>query len=104
MLLSAPLSALLDNEVKVSAELCNFRNSRVNLLVVKLQSDQLKQLSRPQTVKRIWAYIREHDLQDPKDKRMIICDDSMRAIFRIDKIHMFTMNKILNQNLYNPDE
>ncbi|KAL8693532.1 MAG: hypothetical protein Q9218_001657 [Villophora microphyllina] len=75
--LSAPLSALLDGEY---------------------------QLSRPQTVKRIWAYVREHDLQDPGDKRWIRCDDALRAVFKSDKVHMFTMNKLLAQNLYNPDE
>jgi hypothetical protein len=26
------------------------------------------------------------------------------AVFKQDKIHMFTMNSILSQNLYNPDE
>ena len=62
------------------------------------------QLSRPQTVKRIWQYIREHELQDPKDGRQIRCDDAMRAVFKSDKVHMFTMNKVLNQNLYNPEE
>ncbi|MCJ1262032.1 hypothetical protein MMC22_001901 [Lobaria immixta] len=61
-------------------------------------------LSRPQTVKRIWAYVREHDLQDPSDKRMIRCDDAMRAVFKQEKVHMFTMNKLLGQNLYSQDE
>ncbi|KAL6716180.1 hypothetical protein ACLMJK_005746 [Lecanora helva] len=77
LMLSPALSALLDNEPK---------------------------LSRPQTVKRIWAYVRENDLQDPSDKRMIRCDDNMRAVFKQDKVHMFTMNKILSQNMYNVDE
>lgn len=77
LMLSPPLSALLDNEIK---------------------------LSRPQTVKRIWAYVRAKDLQDPSDKRMIRCDDALRAVFKQDKVHMFTMNKILSQNLYVPDE
>ncbi|CAF9908586.1 MAG: hypothetical protein ALECFALPRED_004684 [Alectoria fallacina] len=77
LMLSPPLSALLDNEIK---------------------------LSRPQTVKRIWAYVRANDLQDPSDKRMIRCDDALRAVFKQDKVHMFTMNKILSQNLYVPDE
>lgn len=61
-------------------------------------------LSRPQTVKRLWQYIREHNLQDPNDRRHIRCDDAMRAVFKQDRIHMFTMTKILNQNLYSPDE
>ncbi|KAF2740433.1 SWIB-domain-containing protein [Polyplosphaeria fusca] len=61
-------------------------------------------LSRPQTVKKIWEYVKERDLQDPADKRQIRCDDSMRRVFKQDRVHMFTMNKILNQNLYAIDE
>ncbi|KAL4884431.1 SWIB/MDM2 domain-containing protein [Aspergillus karnatakaensis] len=61
-------------------------------------------LSRPQTVKKLWEYIHEHDLQDPADRRQIRCDDAMRAVFKQDRIHMFTMTKILSQNLYSPDE
>lgn len=75
--LSAPLSALLDGEV---------------------------QLSRPQTVKRIWEYVKEHSLQDPGDKRMLLCDAPMKAVFKQDKVHMFTMNKILGTHLYAADE
>ncbi|PVH96011.1 SWIB/MDM2 domain-containing protein [Periconia macrospinosa] len=62
------------------------------------------QLSRPQTVKKIWEYVKMNDLQDPNDKRQIRCDDAMRAVFKQDRVHMFTMNKILNQNLYAVDE
>jgi len=62
------------------------------------------QLSRPQTVKKIWEYVKERELQDPDDRRQIRCDDAMRAVFKQDRVHMFTMNKILNQNLYAVDE
>lgn len=62
------------------------------------------QLSRPQTVKKIWDYVKARDLQDPADKRQIRCDDAMRAVFKTERVHMFTMNKILNQNLYAQDE
>ncbi|KAJ5761197.1 hypothetical protein N7520_008353, partial [Penicillium odoratum] len=61
-------------------------------------------LSRPQTVKKVWQYIRDNELQDPSDRRQIRCDDAMRAVFKQDRVHMFTMTKILNQNLYSPDE
>ncbi|EEH06419.1 SWIB/MDM2 domain-containing protein [Histoplasma capsulatum G186AR] len=61
-------------------------------------------LSRPQAVKKVWQYIRENNLQDPADRRQIRCDDLMRAVFKQDRIHMFTMTKILNHNLYNLDE
>jgi upstream activation factor subunit UAF30 len=62
------------------------------------------QLSRPQTVKKIWEYVKERDLQDPEDKRQIRCDEPLRAVFKQDRVHMFTMNKILSQNLYAIDE
>jgi upstream activation factor subunit UAF30 len=68
------------------------------------QTDLPFQLSRPQTVKKIWEYVKARDLQDPADKRQIRCDDAMRAVFKQDSVHMFTMNKILNMNLYPVEE
>jgi upstream activation factor subunit UAF30 len=47
-------------------------------------------LSRPQTVKRIWEYIKGNSLQDPSDGRFILCDGPMKAVFNTDKLHMFT--------------
>lgn len=92
--LSEPLSALLGEVTVSSFCIIGFMSS---LLIIA-------QLSRPQTVKRVWQYIREHELQDPSDRRQIRCDEAMRAVFKQDRVHMFTMTKILNQNLYNPDE
>jgi upstream activation factor subunit UAF30 len=57
-------------------------------------------LSRPQCVKKIWQYVKSRDLQDPADKRQIRCDDRMRAVFKSDRVHMFTMNKVLATQLY----
>ncbi len=64
----------------------------------------LDQMSRPQITKQIWVYIKSNDLQDPSDKRYIICDSRMREVFKQDKVHMFTMTKLISQQLYNPDE
>jgi len=61
-------------------------------------------LSRPQVVKKIWAHIKKCDLQDPCDKRQIICDERMQLVFKQDKVHMFTMNKILGNQLYPVEE
>jgi upstream activation factor subunit UAF30 len=47
-------------------------------------------LSRPQTVKRIWDYVKGNDLQDSSDKRFILCDDKLKSVFHVDKLHMFT--------------
>ena len=62
------------------------------------------QLSRPQTVKRIWAYVKERDLQDPSDKRQIRCDEAMRAVFKAERVHMFSMNKVLSGQLWPAEE
>jgi len=62
------------------------------------------QLSRPQVVKKIWEYIKARDLQDPADKRQIRCDERMHAVFKSDRVHMFTMNKILGHQLYPVEE
>ncbi|BEI81201.1 hypothetical protein CcaverHIS002_0203610 [Cutaneotrichosporon cavernicola] len=63
-----------------------------------------EQLSRPQTVKALWAHIKANDLQDPADKRFILCDAQMKSLFKTDRLHMFTMNKLLGSHLYNPDD
>lgn len=47
-------------------------------------------LSRPQTVKRIWDYVKEHELQDPSDKRWIRCDGTLQRVFHVERLHMFT--------------
>ncbi|OJA19290.1 hypothetical protein AZE42_08727 [Rhizopogon vesiculosus] len=57
-------------------------------------------LSRPQVVKKLWEYIRGHDLQNPSNKREILCDDAMRAVFGTEKIDMFRMNKVLGRHLH----
>ncbi|CAO3674630.1 unnamed protein product [Rhizopus stolonifer] len=36
--------------------------------------------SRTQTVSKVWEYIRENNLQNPKDKRLIDCDDKFKEL------------------------
>ena len=43
--------------------------------------DESESLSRGEVVKRIWVYIREHDLQDPSNRRKILADPKMETIF-----------------------
>jgi len=62
------------------------------------------QLSRPEVTKRLWKHIKGNDLQDPADKRYILCDGPMREVFRQDKVHMFTMTKLVSQQMYNPED
>lgn len=57
-------------------------------------------MSRPQVVKKIWDHIKGNSLQDPSDKRQINCDELMHAVFKQNRVHMFSMNKLLGAHLY----
>ncbi|KAF3327612.1 SWIB/MDM2 domain containing protein [Carex littledalei] len=56
-------------------------------------------MSRTQIVKMLWAYIRENNLQDPDDKRKIICNDPLKILFDTDSTDMFKMNKLLSKHI-----
>lgn len=62
------------------------------------------QLSRPEVTKRLWKHIKSRDLQDPSDKRYILCDDAMRNVFKQDRVHMFTMTKLASEQMFPIDE
>ena len=57
------------------------------------------QMARPTVVKMLWEHIRGHQLQNPSDRREILCDQAMKKVFRVDKITMFSMNKLLVPHL-----
>ncbi|KAK1274406.1 hypothetical protein QJS04_geneDACA022681 [Acorus gramineus] len=56
-------------------------------------------LPRTQIVKQLWAYIRKNNLQDPNNKRKIICDEPLRLVFETDCTDMFKMNKLLAKHI-----
>ncbi|CAK7330059.1 unnamed protein product [Dovyalis caffra] len=39
------------------------------------------EVSRTQALKLIWAHIKERNLQDPSNKKNIICDEKLKKIF-----------------------
>jgi len=45
-------------------------------------------------VKKLWEYIKSNELQNPSNKTEILCDEKLKALFNVDKVHMFTMNKV----------
>ena len=55
--------------------------------------------SRPQAIKKLWEYIKAHNLQDPKDKRTIVADDTLRAVLGADSIGMFKLAGIVGQHV-----
>ncbi|MBS0477055.1 MAG: topoisomerase C-terminal repeat-containing protein, partial [Proteobacteria bacterium] len=56
-------------------------------------------VARPEAVKKMWDYIKAHNLQDPQDKRSIVADDKLRAVFGKDRVGMFELAGILGQHL-----
>lgn len=58
------------------------------------------QLSRGEVVSKVWEYIKKHNLQNPQNKREILADEKLRAVFGKDRVTMFEMNKHLAAHLH----
>ena len=58
-----------------------------------------KPLPRPEVVSKVWDYIKKHKLQDPQNKREIMADETLQAVFGKNRVTMFEMNKHLAQHL-----
>lgn len=59
-----------------------------------------KELTRGEVTKALWKYIKEHNLQDPEDKRTIIPDEKLRAVFgSSEPVNMFHLAKIISSHL-----
>ena len=56
-------------------------------------------LARTEAVSKIWAYIKAHDLQNPKNRREIVADDKLKPVFGTDKVTIFEINKHLARHL-----
>ncbi|KAL6551980.1 hypothetical protein OROGR_008134 [Orobanche gracilis] len=53
-------------------------------------------LRRCDVVRRMWVYIKQNNLQDPSDKRQIICDEKLKELLDVDTFHGFSMLKLLS--------
>jgi len=61
-------------------------------------------MSRPQVTKHVWDYIKEKDLQNPADRRVILCDPVLKSLFGgVEKINMFKMPKAINKHVRHDD-
>lgn len=59
-----------------------------------------KPLSRGEAMKRVWDYIKKHDLQDPENKRRIRADANLRPVFEgNDSLSMFEMTAYISRHL-----
>ncbi|MBI4178382.1 DNA topoisomerase III [bacterium] len=58
-----------------------------------------KPLPRTEVTKKLWAYIKRKKLQDPKARRNIIADATLKAVLGKGKVDMFEMTKLVSKNL-----
>ena len=56
-------------------------------------------LPRAEVVSKVWDYIKKHKLQDPQNKREIMADEKLQAVFGKTRVTMFEMNKHLAQHM-----
>jgi upstream activation factor subunit UAF30 len=56
-------------------------------------------LPRTEVTKKVWEYIKAHNLQDAGKKTMINADDKLKDIFKQPQVSMFEMTKLINAHL-----
>ncbi len=57
-------------------------------------------LPRGEVVKKMWEYIKKHDLQNPANKRNILADDNLKPLFGGKKeVTMFEMTKLVSGHM-----
>ena len=57
-------------------------------------------LPRSEVVKKLWAYIKKNNLQDPKNKRNINADEKLKKVFGgKGVVNMFEMTKLVSKHL-----
>ena len=58
-----------------------------------------KALPRTEIISKMWVYIKEHNLQDPANKRMINADDKLKVLFGKAQASMFELTKYVSKHL-----
>ncbi len=56
-------------------------------------------LPRTQVIKKLWEYIKKHDLQDPANKRNINADAKLEKVFEKKQVSMFEMAGLIGKHL-----
>jgi upstream activation factor subunit UAF30 len=57
-------------------------------------------LPRTEVTKKVWEYIKKHNLQDAANRRMINADDKLKAVFGGKaQVSMFEMTKLISDHL-----
>ncbi len=58
---------------------------------------------RTEITRLLWAYIKQNELQDPQNRRLIRADEKLKPMFGGQpSVNMFELTKLVNQNLSEP--
>ena len=56
-------------------------------------------LPRTEIISKMWVYIKEHNLQDPANKRMINADDKLAKVFEKPQVSMFELARLIGKHV-----
>ncbi|CAF0895495.1 unnamed protein product [Didymodactylos carnosus] len=62
------------------------------------------QMPRSEVVKRMWAYFKQHNLMDEKNKQYVNCDEKLSKLFGRKRVRAFGMLKDLSRHMTDPDK
>lgn len=102
---TVPQKAASKNAKKASGEK-SARKPNAGLMAPLTVSPELAEVvgsepvPRTQIIKKIWDYIKQNDLQDKENRRMINADEKLKTVFDgKDQISMFELAKIVNNHV-----
>lgn len=55
--------------------------------------------ARTEVVKKLWAYIKKNNLQNPKNKRNILADEKLAKVFGKKEVTMFELASLIGKHL-----
>jgi chromatin remodeling complex protein RSC6 len=58
-----------------------------------------KPLPRTEVTKKVWDYIKKHDLQDKAKRTLINADAKLKEVVKAAQVSMFELTKLVNSHL-----
>jgi len=57
-------------------------------------------MPRSEIITKMWVYIKDKNLQDPKDKRNILADENLKKVFGgKSEMHMLKLGGVISKNI-----
>lgn len=63
----------------------------------------LKLATKPHIITEMWNYIKQNQLQDEKDKRLIKCNDKLSELFNVSQFQFNELPELIDNHLSQPD-